>query len=341
MACQLDRNIKRKIVFAQRLFALSEEDIPAEYGEAFNRYRMESLAIESDDEESVKDIFAVCGLAEILKEISNRFRGSRNQNIILEKSRFDEINVFHRVEVKNLSVCECGRDMILNKQDSLYTCSCGNSVPIEGANEQKSDSLGSNSAKQTQRHTPSSYFRDTFNRITGTFDSSVEFPEAIITVIRAYLDRTNINITNSAHYAFHLREIMRTLKYSYPELSITKFDKFTSYIFGRLYPRYVLPTLTQEQYDNLLKHFTLIVELYAKHNPKRYIRSYPYIIYKLIEILYPNERELLKFIYIQSAKTYTHNDDLFEEFFKAALPEHKFVKTGIHIYSKCNVRRRT
>jgi hypothetical protein len=335
----LDTNIRTKIAFARRLYVAASIPVPDDVDRAFNRFLLES----EGTDESAAELLAVISLEDILTDVGSQFRPSIlthmhptvAQAIAIERAAFDSISIFCRHEQRQANMCDCGRIMVLNRPDGQYTCSCGNSVATESANEVRQGEQAPK--KNTRRHTPAVYLRETYNRITGTHDSNTVFPPRIIESVRGYLVRNNITLTNSPHYAYHLRNIMRILRYSCP--GITKYDKFTTFVFALLYPEYPIPRLTQDQYNNVLRYFTAIVDLYSVANPGGYIKSYPYIFYKLVEILYPNEHELLKFIYIQSELTYMRNDKLFEPFFKAALPVgYRFNPTSDQIYTRARRR---
>lgn len=330
----LDTNVRKKIALARRLFVAAEQALPEEAERAFTRYLLEC----DGTPECVADLLDATALEAIFDAINLQFRPSAldvhpvvAQAIAVERATFGEVHVQCKREVARTDLCDCGRVMILNKPEGLYTCSCGNSVATFASSEVRQGEQAPK--KSVRRHTPATYFRETYNRITGIHDNNnTAFPPTIIEAIRGYLKRNNITLTNSPHYAAHLRTIMRALKHSCPD--ITKYDRYTTFIIALLYPDYPIPRLTQDQYNNVLRYFTAIIDLYSAANPGGYIRSYPYIFYKLVEILYPAERDLLKFIYIQSSSTYEHNDKLFEPFFRAALPpNYIFTPTSDYIYT--------
>lgn len=330
----LDTNIRKKIAFARRLYVAAQLPIPDESNRAFNRYLLEC----DGSDESVAELLDATALESIFEQVDAQFRPSAiptvhptiAQAVAIERATFDDIHVQCKRDTVRDDLCACGRVMILNKPDGVYTCSCGNSVATNASAEVRQGEQAPK--KNVRRHTPAIYFRETYNRITGIHDNNTAFPPRIIEAIRGFLKRNNIILTNSAHYAAHLRIIMRALKHSCP--NITKYDKYTTFVFALLYPSYPIPRLTQEQYNNVLRYFTVVVDLYSTANPGGYIRSYPYIFYKLVEILYPAEQDLLKFIFIQSECTYANNDALFEPFFRAALPpSYQFRPTSDRIYT--------
>lgn len=323
--------VQLKIAYAKQLYSSEGRTVPEDHERSFARF--ESDALEAEDEDAARTIYLDAGLVDVFRAVANEFRGKRRAEVLATRAAYEAIQISCSATSAALGICEnCRSQMVLLRQQAMYVCGCGWQTSSGHAPPESQEI-----SRHSQRHSPTSYFRSTLDHILGVYENKAEFPQAILEAILAYLGRKRLNLRNSRHYAYHLRQIMRVLKSSDPALaSITKFDRYTSYIFLKLYPDYSMPQISADEHDTLLRCFNMIVEYYRESASltRNYIRSYPYIIYKLIEILYPEKTELLKFIFIQKPATFTRNDELFRPLFRRALPQKPFPITPIDVYDR-------
>lgn len=321
--------IQLKIAHSKRLYLSDGRSSPEEHEMAFDRF--ENDALEANDDAELRAVYLESELGEVFKFVSSEFRTNKKRAVLNAREAFEAIEIACSGNSAGPGVCEvCREHMVLDKQNATYVCVCGwqtssGHAPVEGQEL----------SRHSQRHNPTNYFCSTLDRILGLYETKTEFPPNILAAVAGYLERKRLNLRNSQHYAYHLRQIMGVLKRADPTLGIiTKYDRHTSFIFLQLYPDYAMPLISADQHDTLLRCFDMVVSYYRESSSltRNYIRSYPYIIYKLIEILYPEKTELLKFIFIQKPATFARNDVLFEPFFRRALPQKPFPKTPIDIY---------
>lgn len=244
----------------------------------------------------------------IIKQIENFFEMMSISSILI--GNFHAANI---TKQKYMICDECECEMILDIEKSEMLCSnikCSTFKKLDGFVAQISQQYGQESQKvRNGKFLPDRHLKSWLIRLQGKEDDSelgsADDPlgEKLIERIRNIL--TNDNEVLRLIDPYKIRNILK-------RINKTKYNKNIPKIIKKLTGVHI-PSIPDEIINKISKIFSRVVEIHGKIHPnnKPNRNFYPYYIFKILELIVPEDNELrqiLFYIYHQSQKTLNASD---------------------------------
>ena len=196
----------------------------------------------------------------------------------------------HISKIYNIPLCNtCYSKLIYIAKGKVYCESCN-----------KNDDILFN---KKGIYNPRKHFRNWIDHIIGREDDiQATDLNRIKDNIIDILNTTKVNINDITIH--DIRNYLKLCK-------ATKYNKNLTKLYREVTGKET-PMLCQQTETKLLHYFNIIILI--SNNVTSNLKSYPYYIYKLIELFGTNEdKKVLKFIYLQSTKTLSESDKCWRE----------------------------
>lgn len=203
-------------------------------------------------------------------------------------------------------VCVCGVKMVICAETSDMKClNCGMTRDMKGFtfDDNTAESFESQKIKNG-RHKPETHYEVWISRIQA-WDGPIVPPE-IIDILRKSVSATNT--TNNFLKCERIRRILKIHKQS----SYNNIIPLIRKIFNGFSP----PQLTRHELNVSQALFSKVARYLKEIRPENNIRYYPYIIYKIWDLILTNGRRkslILECIHLQSVKTTRSIDIIWEQ----------------------------
>lgn len=216
----------------------------------------------------------------------------KRYKLVLKLNRIIELLPQHYIsKISNKTLCNvCNSNLIYVAKGKVYCEKCDANDDII--------------VNKRGIYSPKKHFRNWLDYIMGREDDiQAKDLNQLKTDIINILNDKNIDVNKINVY-----DIRRCLKLC----KATKYNKHLTTLYREITDKQT-PTICLETEAILLKHFDMIILVLDRCN----IRFYPYYIYKLIEVFgLDKDKEVLKFIYLQSIKTLSERDKRWKEICK-------------------------
>lgn len=218
--------------------------------------------------------------------------------------RYKKINPIVKINVIEYDICECGDKMTVSPSTSDLLClKCGSIKQLIGTIFESSQFYNQDGGRYAHgSYIPSHHCKYWLERILAK--ESNEITQSHIEIIKKYIKRDNIqNLRNISVDQF--RKYLKEAKLSKLNDHIPLIKK---YITG-----FTPPQLTHEEVNTIYNYFDKAVKLYTKIKPDNSTNFiyYPYLIYKILELIISDKTKrtkLLSGIHLQGYTTLVNND---------------------------------
>jgi hypothetical protein len=243
---------------------------------------------------------------------------------------FQDINITIKLPTKQYNKCEdCQSDMSIVSASSEILCrKCGKSEILSGiVFEDEQFYYQEGQRTKHGSYDPSKHCKFWIDRIQAI--ESKKIPENLITDVKKYI--SYIGIRNIDEMTCEdIRYILRKVKH-------TLFNEHIPLI-RKIITGVVPPQLTDHEKQLIILYFSKAIKIYEEsRTSKTNIMYYPYLIYKIIEIILSDPRDkkrkiaLLSCIHLQSNDTLSENDNTWKIVCKEL--NFKFIPTNRYTYT--------
>lgn len=224
-------------------------------------------------------------------------------------SKYKAYGVDHRVDEDTYDVCECGTKMVIQSNSSEMMClRCGMMTSLIGSVTEESQLFAQEGNRVAHgSYDPSRHCKFWIERIQAK--ESTVIPEAHINKIKESIRKDRIaNLKNISVKQFRMY------------LKQNELSKLNDHIplIKKIITGYIPPQLTHMEMQLLFIYFDKATKTYEaiKPNNKKNSLYYPFLIYKILDIIVADEakkRGLLSSIHLQSYETLVENDTIWQQ----------------------------
>ena len=246
-------------------------------------------------------------IIEIKEFISNNY--TKNIELICLINRFESLKIYVKLGSKHYNVCECGSVMkIFSNVSELICPNCGNIIILYGMAFE--DTQFYNQEGNRSKHgsyDPSRHCKFWVNRIQAQENACIE-KECIEKIIKC-IKRDGIRDARRllcSHIRLYLKEI-----------HFTEYNDHVPLI-RKMITGIIPPQLKNGELKKLYNLFDKAITAFNSIKPPNKSNTiyYPYIIYKILNSILPNnnrKKKILECIHLQSRDTLISNDILWEK----------------------------
>jgi hypothetical protein len=224
-------------------------------------------------------------------------------------NKYKSIQIHHRVEEDTYDVCECGTKMAIQSNSSEMMClRCGMMTKLIGSVTEESQLFAQEGNRVAHgSYDPSRHCKFWIERIQAK--ESTVIPEVYINKIKESIKKDRLsNIKNISVKQFRMYLKQNDLSKLNDHIPLIK----------KIITGYIPPQLTHMEMQLLFIYFDKATKTYEaiKPNNKKNSLYYPFLIYKILDIIIKDEdkkRGLLSSIHLQSYETLVENDTIWQQ----------------------------
>ena len=224
-------------------------------------------------------------------------------------AKYKSVQVHHKVTEDTYDVCECGTKMAIQSNSSEMMClRCGMMTKLIGSVTEESQLFAQEGNRVAHgSYDPSRHCKFWIERIQAK--ESTVIPEEYINRIKESIKKDRLsNLKNISVKQFRMYLKQNDLSKLNDHIPLIK----------KIITGYIPPQLTHMEMQLLFIYFDKATKTYEaiKPNNKKNSLYYPFLIYKILDIIIKDEakkRGLLSSIHLQSYETLVENDTIWQQ----------------------------